>query len=647
MCGIAGQARQDGGTPNRTAIERMCIALEHRGPDSRGIHTEPGVGLGIQRLRIIDLVTGDQPIFNEDRSVAVVLNGEIYNFRELRARLDAQGHVFATSGDTEVIVHLYEELGPACIEHLNGMFGLAIWDARARRLVLARDRLGKKPLYYSVGDGTISFASELGALLKCPDVPRQLDLAAIDAYLAYRYIPSPLSVFAGVRKLGPARRLVYEDGRARVERYWRLDFASKTQFDSDEQAFEGVREHLRRAVRRRMISDVPLGAFLSGGVDSAAVVAAMAEASPEPVKTFSIGFRSELDERPLARLVAQRFATDHHELVVEPDAVEILPQIVRHHGEPFADATSVPTFYLAQMTRQHVTVALNGDGGDEAFGGYNRYQAALLAQRLRRLPGPVRQTAAALAARLPSSGQIDSWRMRARRLGETLTLDAAGLHFAYMTALQGLRREHLYTSEFVVELGPSMVENDFRARWEQTTATGTLDRMLEVDTLTFLPDDLLAKVDIATMAHSLEGRSPLLDHELMQFAASLPERLKVNGRQKKVALRRAMVGIVPDEILAAPKRGFQPPLADWFRGQLREYAREVLLDPSSRARGYFRPEAVSSLLDEHGAGAADHSQGIWTLLVLELWHREFVDRASPGPAGSAAASAMRPAPATD
>ena len=622
----------------------MCVALEHRGPDSRGIHTEPGVGLGIQRLRIIDLVTGDQPIFNEDKSVAVVLNGEIYNFLELRERLGAQGHLFATSGDTEVIVHLYEELGPACIEHLDGMFGLAIWDASARRLVLARDRLGKKPLYYCLGDGVISFASELGALLESPDVPRQLDLAAIDAYLAYRYVPSPMSAFAAVHKLAPAHRLVYENGRAHVGRYWQLDFAAKGQFDSDDEAFEGVREHLRRAVRRRMISDVPLGAFLSGGVDSAAVVAAMAEASSEPVKTFSIGFRSELDERPLARLVAQRFATDHHELVVEPDAVEILPQIVRHHGEPFADATSVPTFYLAQMTRQHVTVALNGDGGDEAFGGYNRYQAALLAKRLSRLPGPVRRTAAALAAQLPTKGQIDSWRMRARRLGETLALDQAGLHFAYMTALQGLRRERLYTPEFVAELGPSMVEADFRALWERTTATGSLDRMLEVDTLTYLPDDLLAKVDIATMAHSLEGRSPLLDHELMQFAASLPERLKVNGRQKKVALRRAMDGIVPDEILGAPKRGFQPPLAEWLRGDLREYARQVLLDPSSRARGYFRTDAVSKLLDEHGTGSADNSQGIWTLLVLELWHREFVDRAPPSPARSSATTALRSEP---
>jgi asparagine synthase (glutamine-hydrolysing) len=637
MCGIVGQARQDGRTPEKEVLERMCAALEHRGPDSRGVHVEPGAGLGIQRLRIIDLITGDQPIFSEDRRVAVVLNGEIYNFRELREELIARGHVFGTSGDTEVIVHLYEELGPRCIERLHGMFGLAIWDSTRRRLVLARDRLGKKPLFYAITRAGVCFASELRALLENPEVPRELDFAAIDAYLAFRYIPSPLSAFVNVRKLPPAHRLVYENGVAQTERYWRLDFSTKRRFTSDEEALEGVREHLRRAVRRRMISDVPLGAFLSGGVDSAAVVAFMAEASVEPVKTFSIGFRSELDERPLARRVAQHFATDHHELVVEPDAVEILPRIVRHHGEPFADATSVPTFYLAEMARQHVTVALNGDGGDEAFGGYNRYRAALLAGRLELLPSLMRRGLANAARKLPPTAQIDSRRMRARRLGETLTLDDAGRHFHYMTALQGLRRDTLYTPNFAAELDMSSAETNFRSVWEEGTASNLVDHMLEVDSLTFLPDDLLTKVDIATMAYSLEGRSPLLDHELMQFAAMLPERLKVTTGRQKVALRDAIRGIVPDEILDAPKRGFQPPVAEWFRDDLREYAREVLLDPAAVDRGYFRADAVSGLLDQHAAGLGDHSQGIWTLLLLELWHQEFVD--SPRPATTAVTAA--------
>ncbi len=628
MCGIVGQARTDGGVPNRDALERMCLALEHRGPDSRGVHLEPGVGLGIQRLRIIDLLTGDQPIFSEDGRIAVVLNGEIYNFQELRDQLIGAGHTFSSSGDTEVIAHLYEDLGVSCVDRLVGMFGLAIWDRRTRRLVLARDRVGKKPLFYSVGDGVISFASELGALLQNADVPRRLDVRGLDAYLAHRFIPSPHTAFTDVKKLPPAHRLVYENGRATIEPYWRLDFSTKARFSNDEDAYEGVREHLRRAVRRRLVSDVPLGAFLSGGVDSAAVVAMMADASPAPVRTFSIGFRSGLDERPLARLVARRFDTEHHELVVEPRAIEILPRIVRHHGEPFADATSVPTFYLAEMARRHVTVALNGDGGDEAFAGYNRYVASLLAERFGRLPAIVRRCLGSASARLPQSGRVDSLRMRAWRLGRTLALDPARRHLEYMTTLQGLRRENLYTPEFAAEVAPSRVEAEFLSAWNTGTASETLDHMLECDTLIYLPDDLLAKVDIATMASSLEGRSPFLDHELMQFAAALPTRLKIHGREKKVALRGAMRGIVPDEILDAPKRGFQPPVAAWLRTDLRAYAHDILLDPRARERGYFRTEVVESLLAEHVEGTADHSQGIWTLLVFELWHREFIDASS-------------------
>jgi len=628
MCGIVGQARQDRATPDQSVLERMCDALEHRGPDSRGIHIEPGAGLGIQRLRIIDLTSGDQPIFNEDGTVAVVFNGEIYNFRELREELSGRGHRFSTRSDTEVIAHLYEELGPACVERLHGMFGLAIWDRRRRRLVLARDRLGKKPLFYALRGGVLSFASELGALLQDPTIPRELGLEGLDAYLAFRYVPSPLTAFRAVRKLPPAHTMIFEDGTPRIARYWQLDFSAKRHFDSEEDALDELRIQLRRAVRRRMVADVPLGAFLSGGLDSGAIVAAMAEASREPVKTFTIGFSSTgLDERALARLVAERFATEHHELVVEPNAVDILPRIVRHHGEPFADATSVPTFYLAEMAREHVTVALNGDGGDEGFAGYRRYVAGLFGARLERVPGFTREAVAALVKRLPPSGRVDSWRNRARRLGGTLPLDAAGRHLAYMTDLQGLHRDGLYTEEFRAALGCSRVEPRFRELWAATSANNVLDRMLEVDTLSYLPDDLLAKVDIATMACSLEGRSPLLDHELVEFAASLPPELKLDGRQKKVALRRAMKGWLPDEILTAPKRGFQPPIADWFRGELRGYARELLLDRRSLDRGYFRPEALAALLDEHAAGVADHAQGIWTLLVLELWHREFIDHA--------------------
>ena len=629
MCGIAGQARV-GGAVERGVVAAMCDAEHHRGPDSQGVHTEPGVGLGIQRLRIIDLETGDQPIFSEDRSVVVVLNGEIYNFRELREELESRGHRFSTRADTEVIVHLYEELGTDCVKRLHGMFGLAIWDQPRRRLILARDRLGKKPLYYSRRGDTLSFASELGALLEDREIPRDIDFQALDAYLAYRYVPSPLSAFRAVRKVPPAHTLEFDADGLRIEPYWKLDYGRRAEFASDAEAVEALRDELRGAVRRRMIADVPLGAFLSGGIDSSAVVAAMAEASDRPVKTFSIGFHDErLNELPLARLVAERFGTEHHEQIVEPNAIEVIPRIIRHYGEPFADATAIPTFYLAEMARRHVTVALNGDGGDETFGGYSRYVAQLAAARIDRVPRGARRALGALSLKVPPSGRVNSARSRIRRLGETLALDPAGRYLAYMTDLQGLRRGELYTPAFHEQVGQSVVERMTREPWETSTATNLVDRMLDVDVRHYLPDDLLAKVDIATMACSLEGRSPLLDHEFVEFAASLPPHLKINGTEKKVGLRMALRGWVPDEILDAPKRGFQLPLAGWFREDLREYAREVLLDPRSRDRGYFEPEAVEGLVRDHTEGRADNSQGIWTLMMLELWHREFVDAHSP------------------
>jgi asparagine synthase (glutamine-hydrolysing) len=639
VCGIAGEVRWDGGCVDRAKLERICAGLEHRGPDSRGMFLDGAVGLGIQRLRVIDLETGDQPIFSEDRSVVVILNGEIYNFGELRERLERAGHRFATHGDTETIVHLYEEEGPDCVRRLEGMFGLAIWDARRRQLTLARDRLGKKPLFYSLRRGVLTFASELGALLLDPDVPRDLDLGALDAYLACRYIPSPYTAFTAVRKLPPASTLVLRDGSARIERYWRLDYGRKRSFSSDDEVLEAVRTEVRRAVRRRMVADVPLGAFLSGGVDSATVVAAMAEASDRPVKTFSIGFAdSPLDELPLARLVAERFGTDHHELVVEPRALDVLPTVVRHHGEPFADATSIPTIYLARMARGEVTVALNGDGGDEAFGGYTRYVANAQAERVSVLPRPARVALSRLIDRIPPSGRIDSPRSRLRRLGASLALSPQDRYIAYMTDLQGFRRQDVYTPAHRALLSGDVVDELLGGAWRDSTATDIVDRMLDVDVQTYLPDDLLAKVDIATMSCSLEGRSPLLDHHLMELAAALPPEWKVRGTQKKVALRAAMRGWVPDEILDAPKRGFQPPLVDWFRGELREYAREVLLDRSSIDRGYFEESGVRRLLDEHAAATHDHNQAIWTLLVFELWHREFVD------AGAGRTLAAAPAP---
>lgn len=635
MCGIAGQLRPHGHSVEPGLPERMCAGLEHRGPDARGLHAEDGVWLGIQRLRVIDLDTGDQPIHNEDRSVAVVLNGEIYNFAQLRRELQARGHRFATQGDTEVIAHLYEEHGPACVHHLHGMFAFAVWDRRRRQLLLARDRVGKKPLLYALRGGGVSFASEMGALLRDPEIPREVDVEAIDAYLGLGYVPAPMTALHAVRKLPPAHTLLLRDGRATLKRYWSLDYSAKMEGVAVEEVCERVRAALRTATRRRMVSDVPLGAFLSGGIDSSAVVAAMAEASAEPVRTFSIGFdHARFDELPHARRIAQQFGTVHEEFRVGADAVAIAPRLVRHYGEPFADSSAIPSFYLAELTRRHVTVALNGDGGDESFGGYTRYVANALASRLDRIPPSVRQGVAALGARIPDVGHIASPRNKLRRLSATLALDAPTRYARYMAWFNAAQRAELYTPTFAEMAGPG-AEHVLARAWGRASGESIVDRMLEVDASTYLVDDLIAKVDIATMAYGLEARSPLLDHEFMQLAASIPAELKVRGRQKKWILRQALRGWLPDDLLDRPKQGFSVPLSQWLRTELRSWAHEVLLDRAAVQRGYFERAGIERLLNRHAAGADGEASRIWALLMLELWHAEFVD-ASMRPAAAAA-----------
>ncbi len=626
MCGIAGMARASGAPVERETLERMCEAQAHRGPDARGLHFDDGVGLGIQRLRVIDLVTGDQPVHNEDRSVTVVLNGEIYNFRELRQRLRGNGHSFATEGDTEVIVHLYEELGPACVRELHGMFAFALWDSRRRQLLLARDRVGKKPLFYCELPGALSFASELPALMQNPEIPRDIDHQALDAYLAYKCVPAPMSAFAAVRKLMPASTLTYRDGAVSIERYWRLDYSRKQAHRPAEEVGEELRASIRGAVRRRMVADVPMGAFLSGGIDSSAVVAAMAESSPGPVKTFSIGFEEErFNELPQARLIAREFATDHHELVVRPNAAEMLPKIVRQYGEPFADHSALPCFHLARFAREHVTVALNGDGGDESFAGYQRYTTNLALAELDRLPLALRRAAGAAARRAPLGGDPRRMRSRVGRFAIASELDRESRYLAARSVFTAAERTRLYTPEYSAMLGGTCAAETVLEPWRSSTAAELLDQLLDADVNSYLPDDLLVKIDIATMAYSLEGRSPLLDHELMELAASLPAELKVARGQGKRILRSALRGWIPDAILDAPKRGFELPVARWLRGELRDYARAVLLDPGSTARGWSNEQEVCRLLDEHAAGTHDHGQGIWTLMMLELWYREMVE----------------------
>ena len=625
MCGIAGIARASGAPVERQTIESMCAAQVHRGPDARGMHFDDGVGLGIQRLRVIDLLTGDQPVSNEDGSVTVVLNGEIYNYRELRRRLRDSGHRLATEGDTEVIVHLYEELGPACVRELHGMFAFALWDSRRRQLMLARDRVGKKPLFYCELPGSLSFASELRALLVNPEVPREIDREAIDAYLAYGYVPAPMSAFAGVRKLRPASTLLYREGATSIERYWRLNYSRKRAPQPAREVHGEIRDTIRRAVSRRMVADVPTGAFLSGGIDSSTVVAAMAESSSEPVKTFSIGFEDErFNELPQARLIAREFSTDHHELIVRPDAVEMLPGVVRQYGEPFADHSALPSFHLARFARERVTVALNGDGGDESFAGYERYTTNLALAGFDRLPHALRAAASAAARRAPLGGDQSGLPSKLGRFAMAMELDPQSRYLAAQATFTAGERMRLYTPEYSAMLELAHADEPLLEAWRSSTATDLLDRLLDIDVDGYLPDDLLVKIDIATMAYSLEGRSPLLDHELMELAASLPPDLKASRGRRKRVLRSALRGWIPDEILDAPKRGFRLPVARWLREDLRGYAREVLLDPGAGLRDWAREDEVRRLLAEHADGTCDHGRRLWTLLVLELWHREIV-----------------------
>ena len=640
MCGITGLAgtlRTDRGT-----LQAMNDALAHRGPDGEGFFwPESGqVGLGMRRLAIIDVAGGDQPIFNEDGSVCVVFNGEIYNFLDLREELEARGHTFATHADTEVVVHAYEEFGVECLQHLWGMYALALWDAREQRLLLARDRLGKKPLvYFDDPRGGLAFASELHALFAHPSVPRQVEPRAIDDYLTYLYVPAPTTAYRDVKKLPPGHRLIWQAGRVTVEPYWQVRFSEKLRI-SEGEAVEQFGVLLRDAVRRRLIADVPLGAFLSGGMDSSSVVAEMAELSSGPVKTFSIGFgERDFDELHFARQVAQRFGTEHHELVVEPHALDVLPTLVRHYGEPYGDSSAIPTYYVAQLTRQHVTVALNGDGGDELLAGYERHWAARVAARYDTLPRFVRHgLIRPLIPLLPEPRQRRAFLRRAKRFMTAAHLPVLDRYLHWVGAFGPALKADLYTSDFRATLAGNDSGHWLRDALAPEPGLDPVDAVLRADALLYLPEDLLAKVDIASMANSLEARSPLLDHRIVEFCAALPSSYKLRGRTSKWLLRQLMRDRLPPEILTRPKMGFGVPVGEWLRGELRPLLEDTLLSSRSLNRGYFKPAAVRALVDEHVSRRADRTSHIWGLLMLELWFREFVD------APTALASHSRSAP---
>lgn len=618
MCGIAGMATTS--HPDPELVRRMCDVIVHRGPDGAGFHSDEHAALGMRRLAIIDVATGDQPVYNEDDRVVAVFNGEIYNFAELRDMLIAKGHRLRTAGDSECLVHLYEEFGVELVHRLRGMFAFAIWDRDRQRLVLARDRVGKKPLYWRADHSSIRFASELKSLAQDPGMGREIDPVALHHYLTYQYVPAPWSIYQGVHKLSPGHVLVWERGRITVNRYWQLDRTPRPVLDQREEE-ERLRELILDATRIRMVSERPIGAFLSGGIDSSAVVAAMAMQSTEPVKTFCIGFEdSRYDERHKARMVADRYSTDHHELVVTSNLLDILPRLAWHFDEPFADSSAIPSFHVAQLSRQHVTVALNGDGGDECFGGYRRYALMNQARRIPALPP-------ALAAMLTRTGTLVSERSDSRslphQLGRLMRFTAARPSQRYARLMSYFTPEQKSTiySDALRDLltgvdSYRLLEEAFQG----SSAETDLGRVMDVDTLTYLPGDLLVKADITSMAHSLEARSPFLDHHIMEWAAALPGALHIRNGQTKLLLKRAVAPWLPEQLLRYPKQGFAVPLASWLRGELRELAYDMLTDDTARNRGLFRPAVVQELLRKHIDGA-DHSVRLWALLQFELWHR--------------------------
>jgi asparagine synthase (glutamine-hydrolysing) len=622
MCGISGVVAPEPSDLRGVAAAQLAV-LEHRGPDAQGSFAGQTAVIAQNRLAIIDLVTGDPPMTNEDGTVAVALNGEIYNFADLRAELAGRGHQFRSRGDTEVIAHLAEELPPVELaRRLDGMFAFAVWDERRRRLVLGRDRVGKKPLFYWCRGGRLVFGSEIKALFADPSVPRRLSADAIPAYLTFGYVPTPRTFFDGVHSLPPGHVLTFEPGgEPHVERYWQppiagTDGTARVDLSLREGA-AAVRSQLEDAVRRRLIADVPLGAFLSGGIDSSAVVGIMASQLDRPVQTFTIGFEDQegFDERPYARLVAQRHGTDHHEFVVAPNAVDLVERLVWHHDQPFGDSSAVPTFLLSELTRGHVTVALSGDGGDEGFAGYERFAAGLAARRFAALPAPVRAAVSGGVSLLPPR----ALRGRGASLQRFIRVAATGLPDAYrswISFVQDHEREAMLDGR-----ADDWALEDYRAIWESSAGAAPLDRLLDLNLRTYLPDDLLVKTDRMSMAHGLEVRCPFLDTELLSFAARLPPRLKARGVTLKRVLKAAVDDLLPPEIIQRPKRGFGVPLDRWFREDLQGYVAGTLGAPNARVKEHLVPEVVDGVLAEHAAGTRNHGHALWTLLTLEVFLR--------------------------
>lgn len=626
MCGIAGfisEAKEVSVSEREALLDRMCNVITHRGPDEQGMIVKDRAALGMRRLSIIDLKSGQQPIFDCAGNLAVVFNGEIYNFQELKKDLQSRGHRFKTNSDTETVVHAYEEYGEKCLEHLRGMFALAIYDFREETLFLARDRVGKKPLFYSLTDkGNFVFGSELKILIEHGEISKEIDFSALDAYLTFGYVPEEFCIFKDVKKLEPAHYLIFKNGRIERRKYWDFDYAENAEIKTEAEYAEALRELIKEAVKIRLISEVPLGAFLSGGVDSSAVVGMMSQILEKRVKTFSIGFNEDsFNELKFARIAAKHFDTEHHEFIVTPDLVEIVDDLVWHFDEPFADSSALPTFMVSKLAREFVTVVLSGDGGDELFAGYTRYAIDRKRSVLEKLPEFVRRNI------LQKMGEKLPHGAKGKNYLYNISLDAVSRYIDNVSHFGKLKKDALYAADFLNGANGDFGKGAgiYQKIAESVSSKNPIDKLLYLDSKTYLPSDILTKVDRMTMANSLEARAPLLDHKLIEFVTKIPARLKLKGAETKYIFKKAMNEIVPREILYREKQGFGVPINEWINSRLKEKINATLLEKRTLERGYFEKRYIETLLNEHRRQRRDHSHALWILWMLELWHRKFVD----------------------
>ncbi len=636
MCGICGIISLNKEPVNERLVEEMNSTLYHRGPDDEGFYFKNSgrainVGLGMRRLSIIDLDSGNQPIYNEDKSIVTVFNGEIYNFRELKENLIKKGHKFYTESDTEVIVHLWEEYGKDCVKHLNGMFAFTIWDDKKKELFLTRDRIGQKPLYYTQIGQQFYFSSEIKTFLKIPEFEKKINKKAIHYYLTYQYIPTPMTIWKGVKALEPANFMTVRDsGIENIQRYWDIDYRNKTDL-SFKQSKEKIRSLLKDATRKRMISDVPLGAFLSGGLDSSIIVGLMSEISDKPVKTFSIGFEEEeFSELEYAKIIADKFNTEHHEFVVDTDFKDLIPDIAENYSQPYADCSALPSYIVAKKTKQHVKVALNGDAGDENYAGYLRYRALKISQYIswayKFMPKKLEKFMLKL---IPINKAINPKSMFSylcrfvKPLREKPALRNLNWHAYFTNDL----KDFIYSEDMKGELAGENPYNFLKDLFNNAPAENILDRAMYADIMAYLPDNLMVKMDIATMANSLETRSPFLDHRLVEFNTTLPPEWKLKGFSKsKHILKETFKDYFPPKIMKRRKQGFSIPLGKWFRGDWQNYLKDVILSKKALSRGYFKEESIRKLVNDHVEGRVDHGYCLWALLMLEMWHKRFVDK---------------------